>query len=248
MAGRNTDRTPGRTFFLVLLIPVVLLGSLFLAWRFLAAVDFLYPTLYDAMAIDEHIAEFAPQNRYRRNFESTTRDEHRRLFSEIATSIRNDGKGLGAIEYRDASGRVLGVMLRPPEIVHLTDVARLVDLLERAGVIALLAIVLLVVAMRRKGTVLPSPFRLAIGSVAGVIVAALVVVALGATEVFYALHRWVFPEGHQWFFYYEESLMSTVMKAPDLFGYIAVILVAIALTLAALLLTLTHRILARGRP
>ena len=139
-------------------------------------------------------------------------------------------------------------MLRPPEIVHLTDVARLVDLLERAGVIALLAIVLLVVAMRRKGTVLPSPFRLAIGSVAGVIVAALVVVALGATEVFYALHRWVFPEGHQWFFYYEESLMSTVMKAPDLFGYIAVILVAIALTLAALLLTLTHRILARGRP
>lgn len=248
MARRDNDGTQRSTSFLILLIPAIMLGSLYLAWRFLAAVDFLYPSLYDALAIDEHIAEFAPQNRYRDHFETTTREEHLRLFSAIATSIRNDGEGLGAIEYRDASGRILGVMLRPPEIVHLTDVARLVDLLERAGVVALLAVVLLVVAMRRKGTVLPSPFRLAMGSVAGAILAALVVVALGATEVFYALHRWVFPDGHQWFFYYEESLMSTIMKAPDLFGYIAVILVTIALTMATLLLTLAHRILTRGRP
>jgi hypothetical protein len=39
----------------------------------------------------------------------------------------------------------------------------------------------------------------------------------------------VFPEGHKWFFYYQDSLMSTVLKAPDSFIYFGVILGIFAL-------------------
>jgi uncharacterized membrane protein len=58
-------------------------------------------------------------------------------------------------------------------------------------------------------------------------VAALLTV--GFREVFYAFHEAIFPPDHQWFFYYQDSLMSTMMKAPFLFGYIAAALVALAL-------------------
>ncbi len=44
---------------------------------------------------------------------------------------------------------------------------------------------------------------------------------IGPTKVFYWGHEVVFPENNQWFFYYEDSLMSTMMKAPALFGPIA---------------------------
>ncbi|MFN2223885.1 MAG: DUF1461 domain-containing protein, partial [Candidatus Promineifilaceae bacterium] len=32
---------------------------------------------------------------------------------------------------------------------------------------------------------------------------------------------WICPPGHQWFFYYQDSLMTTMMKAPVLFAGIA---------------------------
>ena len=51
----------------------------------------------------------------------------------------------------------------------------------------------------------------------------------GFTDIFYYLHTLVFPENHQWFFYYQESLMSSLMKAPDLFAGIGLSLVVIAL-------------------
>lgn len=54
---------------------------------------------------------------------------------------------------------------------------------------------------------------------------ALAIFALvGAKQVFYALHVWLFPSENQWFFYWELSLMSAMMKAPYLFGGIAVVL------------------------
>ena len=53
----------------------------------------------------------------------------------------------------------------------------------------------------------------------------------GFTEVFYYLHTVVFPENHQWFFYYRDSLMATLMKAPDIFSAIAAQLLLIALFL-----------------
>jgi hypothetical protein len=60
--------------------------------------------------------------------------------------------------------------------------------------------------------------------------------ALGAKKVFYQLHVWIFPEGHQWFFYYQESLMSTLMKAPDLFAGIGIAIFLGAILLFVLML------------
>jgi hypothetical protein len=54
-----------------------------------------------------------------------------------------------------------------------------------------------------------------------VLLVSFIVILLGPTKIFYLAHEVVFPDKHQWFFYYEESLMSTMMKAPALFGPIA---------------------------
>lgn len=55
------------------------------------------------------------------------------------------------------------------------------------------------------------------------------VLLAGAKKFFYWLHTIVFPADHQWFFYYEESLMSTLMKAPALFAPISILLILLGL-------------------
>jgi hypothetical protein len=233
---------PRMTTCLVLLLPAAALGSLFLAWRLLAIFDFMYPAIYDAIGIQSHIAKYAPLNRYRDGFELTTRDEHLKLFADISTAVRDDGNGLGSIVYRDSNGKTLGVLLRPPEITHLTDVSRMVSVLERAGWISLIVVVALLLVVRRRRIALPTPLRLSAFSAAGVALLSLGILIAGPVEVFYGIHRWVFPTGHQWFFFYEESLMSTLMKAPDLFGYIAIILLLLTLTIFWLILWVASRL------
>jgi hypothetical protein len=222
-------------------VAAALLGALYLSWRSLAAVDFLYPWLYDAAGIGAHIDEFAPQNRYRKDFEATTRDERLRLFAEIARAIRHGGRGLERIRYRDAEGTTLGILLRPPERVHLQDVAHLVGGLETAGLMALAVLCFQLVYLRRRRRALPSAGRMLALTGLGIAVTAGGVLVLGPRDVFYRLHEWVFPPDHQWFFYYQDSLMSTLMKAPYLFGYIAVALVALAVVYLALLFALSAR-------
>jgi hypothetical protein len=73
-------------------------------------------------------------------------------------------------------------------------------------------------------------------------VATAAILASGPMTVFYALHDRLFPPGHPWFFYYEDSLMTLLMQAPTLFGYIAVALVALALALWLGLLYLMRRV------
>lgn len=63
---------------------------------------------------------------------------------------------------------------------------------------------------------------------------------IGPTRVFYTLHEWVFPSDHQWMFSYQESLMTTLMKAPDLFAAIAVA-VGMGMLVIGLLLGLIKR-------
>ena len=206
-----------------------LLSALYLSWRLMAALDFLYPAFYEIADIGQHIDEFGPQNRYKRGFEQTTRHERETLFAAIAAAVRDQGRGLEALVYKDADGREMGVLLRPPEIIHLRDVARLVRWLEIAGLAALAIVSFQIVFLRRRKLLLPRPggmmARVAVG-VGGMTVA---IVAIGPRDVFYAFHDWVFPENSQWFFYYQDSLMSTLMKAPFLFGYIAVALAVLAM-------------------
>lgn len=232
------NNTHGRssTVCLLLLLPAASLGSLFLAWRLLAVLDFMYPAVYETADLGAHIKKYAPLNRYRDGFELTTREEHQRLFGDIAEAIRDSGNGLGSLVYKDPDGKTLGVLLRPAEIIHLTDVAKLVRTLERAGIAAVFVLVAVLITVRRQRILLPSPVRLFALAAGSVFVISMGIIVAGPVDVFYGLHRRIFPSDNQWFFYYEESLMSTLMKAPDLFGYIAVILVALTLLFFGLIL------------
>ena len=226
-----------RPALLLLLIATALLASLFLSWRALAAADFLFPLWYDVADIGAHIEEFGPQNRYRDKFEETSQSARLEAFAAIGRAVRDDGRGLDSLTYVDASGRSR-TLLRPPEIVHLQDVARLIGILEPAGLAACVLFIALLYWLRRQPLELPGLGRLVGGTVLFVMALVGLVWAIGPRDVFYVFHEWVFPAGHQWFFYYQESLMSTLMKAPDLFGYIAAALVALAIVVLTLLLAL----------
>jgi hypothetical protein len=213
----------------LLLVVAGLLASLYLSWRTLAALDFLYPWLYDMAGVGAHIDLYGPENRYKRGFGDTTREEREALFAAIAQAVRNHGRGLETLTYHDSAGRELGVLLRPAEVIHLRDVAKLVHGLEIAGLLSISVLAFHLVVMRRMRLETPGAGVMLLRTLALVVLTAAAVLAAGPVNAFYALHRWIFPEDHQWFFFYQDSLMSTMMKAPDLFGYIAVALVSLAL-------------------
>ena len=226
---------------LAILVAGSLLASLYLSWRTLAATDFLYPVLYDAIGIGEHIDTYAPQNRYKRNFERTTAEERKALFAAIAEAVRDRGRGLEGLSYRDPRGQQLGVLLRAPEVIHLRDVARVVRIMEIAGLLSLALVSFHLVLLRQLRLSLPAAGRLVAYTAAGVATLTVIVIAIGPVEVFYAFHRWIFPADNQWFFFYQDSLMSTLMKAPDLFGYITVALVLLALVFLWAIFWITSR-------
>lgn len=208
---------------------VTLLLSLGLAWVLLAQFDFCYPLLYEPAGIDGVIARHGPENRLRPGFETTSRQERERLFGAIVQSIHRRGEGLEALHYHAPDGSTLGPLLTRPEIRHLRDVA---DLIQRARPwwwgMALLWLVQTGFWWRRRSP-LPSPGGWALLGAALIGIPVLAVLIAGPVAVFYGLHRLLFPADHQWFFYYQESLMSMMMRAPDLFGYIAVLLLIIGL-------------------
>ena len=227
----------------LLLALTTLVAAIFISWRLFAAVDFLYPLWYEVTGIDDTIREYGPQNRYRDHFERTDKAEQVRLFAAIVDAIHHHGEGLAGLNYHDPQGRRLGQLLTQPEIVHLQDVARLVTFLEWSGWTAMALTVLLLLVMQQRRPKVPAvrEFILWGGIVLGLL--ALVILITGAETLFYQLHVWVFPEEHQWFFYYQDSLMTTMMQAPALFGYLAAELAVVGLLLQLAMLAAARRLL-----
>lgn len=240
MASENIP--PARRGHLWLLLPAAALAGLWLSWRCLAMVDFLYPQFYAALDIQGHIEQFGPQNRYKRDFETTTDEERFRLFGLIVDAIHDSGRGLESIEYLDTDGQPLDRLLREPEIIHLQDVARLVRWITPVGWAAVAWTGIHLLLIRLLGWTVPPLGRLLGASVLAAAVGFLVVIGIGPRKVSHVLHELVFPPENAWFFYYQESLMSTMMKAPDLFGAIAVALVALGLLFYAALLYAARRL------
>lgn len=233
-----------RHVLLPLLLVCGFLGSVLLAWRLLAAADFLYPVWYEVIGIDATIAEYGPKNRYKHHFEATDKAERVRLFAAISDGVLHEGRGLETLRYRLPDGTPIDTLLRKPEIVHLRSVANLAAWLERAGWIALGIALALGIVTVKQGAKLPSLGR-SLGGTFGLLALGVVAVLLfGPEKVFYDLHVRFFPSDQQWFFYYQESLMTMLMKAPVLFGYVAAALVIVALVLFIALLA-THRLCAR---
>ncbi|WP_157861460.1 DUF1461 domain-containing protein [Desulfurivibrio alkaliphilus] len=227
----------------VFLLPVALL----LGWLLLARVDFLYPVWYRVLTIEDHIAHYAPQNQQgRADFVETTPTEHRRLFGLIVRAIEGRGEPLDEAVYHDAAGRELGKFLRAEEVGHLKDVERLVAVLTAAGWWFTAAAGLLVMLLWWRQLPLPPPAGVALMWLLLLGVGGMILWWQGPQTVFDQLHEWVFPPDYPWFFYYQDSLMTTTMKAPQIFAAIAALWTALALLFYALLYIGARRLLARS--
>lgn len=224
-------------FFTCQLITLALVS-----WHLLAQFHFAYPIGYRLLALDQHIAEFAPQNRFKADFEFTSSQEHWRLFGEISDAVQNSGKGLGDIRYQLPNGESTTLM-HEAEIIHLQDVANLIDGFYLVGLISLVIWLAMIALARWQKYLPPAAKKVLLGFLVGALVVALAVMLIGPTAVFYWLHVQVFPEGHQWFFYYEDSLMTTLMKAPDIFAFITLLLVTLLVSLWSLSTVLINRLL-----
>jgi uncharacterized membrane protein len=206
-------------FFICQLITLALIS-----WHLAAQIHFAYPLGYKLLNLDEHIAEYAPINHHKEDFEFTHKEDHWRLFGEICDSIQNQGKGLADIRYHLQNGETT-LLMHDREIVHLQDVANLVSQFYGVSSISFIIWLSGLVFIYYKKPTPPSMKKVISLFLLGIGISTMIILFIGAKDVFYWLHVQVFPEGHQWFFYYQDSLMTTLMKAPHIFAFIAILLV-----------------------
>lgn len=212
------DHLPARLSWLLYALICLWLG-LFLSWWLSACFDYSYPFWYDALDIGTHINEYAPQNPEKPGFAQLPPEYHHRAFAQISQAVHNNGAGLERIRYPGPAGHDI-LLLNRDEINHLRDVAQLLD----AGALVSAAMALLWLPLALLSRYLGTPSR-RVRWLACVMLAVVVLTPLalaGPGTVFNTLHEWIFPPEHPWFFYWQESLMSTLMKAPVLFGGLAV--------------------------
>lgn len=221
-SAENIVRSSLAIIFSILLLIVSLAAS----WHLFAQINFLYPVWHDAVGIGTAIEKYGPRNPIKSNFDRTTKQERVRLFAAMVDSIHKNGEGLENLVYRDEAGRTIDTLLTEPEIVHLRDVARLLSSLNVFALVSALVTLALALVMLSLRIPPPSLKHLGAGLLGVALVTGVTLLAAGPVKLFYWLHTVVFPAEHKWFFYYEESLMSMMMKAPALFGPIAAELAA----------------------
>jgi hypothetical protein len=173
---------------------------------------------------------YAPRNRNNKNeFELTSKDERVVLFHGIVEAIHHQGDGLESLSYTSSANKQV-LLLTEAEILHLKDVAGLLDKLKPLVLLTTIFWIFLVLLIYFKRFQVPTSKQLLLNTILLLVVVA-IILSFGPERIFNQLHIWVFPENHQWFFYYEDSLMSTMMKAPDLFAYIISIWMVISILL-----------------
>lgn len=209
--------------------------SLWLSFQIHALANYHFDFFYDFYDISAHIQTFAPQNYYKFGFDALSKSEHVQLFSLIVDAVHQRGVELKDLAYV-ANGQKIP-LLTPAEIVHLKDVSNLIFWINKAALFILPA-ALLPFLWLLHNRYYPNWLAQLVGLVLLSVVIATALFAIGAEAVFYKLHVWIFPDNHQWFFYYQESLMSTLMKAPTLFAGIAWVILLLALVFFLLLIAL----------
>lgn len=215
-----------RWFFLSVSLVFFSLG---ISWKISSMVNFNYSMWYDTLGINKTISKFSPQNKFgKSSFEYTNKEQHVLMFTKIVNSIVNDGNNLDTIFYRTIDDEKIK-LLTNSEIEHLRDVSILVNQLTVVwGVNLLFLITANIYCTKRsyKAPTLKIKTFICMFFLLSILAAFFV---NGFISIFYYLHILVFPDNHQWFFYYQDSLMSTLMKAPDLFEVIAIMLLVISL-------------------
>ncbi|HEY6529375.1 MAG TPA: DUF1461 domain-containing protein [Cellvibrionaceae bacterium] len=195
--------------------------ALQLSWYVLGQINFSYGFWHDHTSIAWAIESYASANRQgHTGFEKTTKAERERVFAEIAKSIRSSGEGLAQIKYK-VEGEADKILLTEDEVFHLQDVATLIDLAPFAVVPAWMILIGLIIHSIKTYKPLPSVLLQLIGFTCVSAIIGIILAVVGPKAVFTQLHIWIFPANHKWFFYYQDSLMSTMMHAPVLFAGIA---------------------------
>ena len=211
-------------------------------WIALAQQSFFYKQWYQLLGIDQTINTYAPLNRFeRQSFVNTNSEEHARLFTAITQAVHQQGSGLSAIEYTSLDGKAVPLLTKA-EVIHLQDVANLMTVATAWMKVIAVVFIFSSLLMRYKEITI-SPLKQQ-WVYAGGLMAVLLVLSLviGVENLFYGLHTIVFPDGHQWFFYYEDSLMSTLMQAPNIFLPIGVVWIIGAFCLWSIAVVMSRRI------
>ncbi len=208
--------------------------AIWFSWHLLANVNFLYPVWYEFGGIKENIEQYAPLNHYREDFVFTTDEKRIELFAQIVTAIQNQGQNLNLISYENLTGKI--PLLRTAEIIHLQDVANLISFLNQLLWGIFILWMAITMALFAKIASFPTIKQASTFMLSTVVIGTIILIYYGAETIFYQLHIWVFPPDNQWFFYYQESLMSTMMKAPYLFAYIGLSLLALSIAIFYLIL------------
>ena len=197
-----------------------LIVAFWLGWQLLVPFDFGYGAAYRLLDINQHVQTYGPQNRYRKDFALTSPREQKQLFSAIVNAIQHQGEGLRHIVYSTPDGR-RHLLLREAEAIHLQDVANLITLFDKVAWVSIAVLLLCAGYMKFRHWPAPQPLHLMAGLGGLLLGGGAILLIAGPTATFYWLHVQIFPDNHEWFFYYQDSLMTTLMKAPDLFGFIA---------------------------
>jgi len=198
-----------------------------ISWLLLSKINFLYPTFYQLLSIEQTISEFGPQNHYKQGFSSTTSAQHFEYFEQIVDGINHQGEGLSDISYPHQG--VMVKLLREAEVIHLQDVANLIDSLTIVVGVGMFGALLSLGYFRYAEQKKPTIRRQLLSLLMLIVTVVVTGLMIGFIEVFYWLHQVIFPHEHQWFFYYQDSLMTTMMQAPTLFGPISALLITVSL-------------------
>lgn len=237
--------------------------SLNASWQLSKSANFFYVFWYQSLQIDLTIKKHVAINTHgKQDFPIEDVNLHQKKFAEIVQAVHQQGVGLEQISYKNFEGKTRR-LLTNSEIIHLQDVANLLDKVSQLSTANLAVLLLFFIIYTRdqgnKNKLLdtrPKDTRLIenkaskadvattsiiampsnVQKIIAVILLCLLIIIIlslwGFTSVFYYLHTVIFPADHQWFFYYHESLMATIMKAPDIFSAIAAQLLVVALLLA----------------
>ncbi len=216
--------------------------SLGIIWQFLSYNNFYYSTWYQLLDIDQTIASYSPQNRFgKRNFVNTNTMEHEKLFADIVEAINHGGDGLKKISYQVSSQKYL--LLTKAEVIHLQDVANVITFMRQLVLVALALGVLAGAVIYCKRIPITSLKKQYAKTLIVIIILTLGIFITGAESFFYWLHELIFPDDHQWFFYYQDSIMSTMMQAPTIFAPISALLIILTVVLWGGLMAVSRKFL-----
>jgi len=211
-------------------------------WVALAQQSFFYKQWYQLLDIDKTISEYAPLNRFNReSFVATNAEEHARLFTEITQAVHQQGNGLSTIEYNLPDGKT-AALLTKNEVIHLQDVANVITAATVVMKVVAVIFIFSSLLIRYKEITISSLKRQWIYASGLMSVLLVLLVVVGTENLFYCLHTIIFPDNHQWFFYYEDSLMSTLMQAPNIFLPIGIVWIIATWCLWSLAVVLSRRI------